>query len=284
MQTRRYGRTEHESTVAVFGACAFAGVTQEVADAAIEQVIAAGVNHIDVAPSYGDAEERLGPWLARERERFFLNCKTLERTRAGAAAELRRSLQRLHVEHLDVYQFHAVNTLDELEKILQPGGALEAVTEARADGLVRFIGLTGHGTEAPRVFLEALRRFDFDTLMFPLNYAQYWNEAYRRECDELLRQCRAADVGTLIIKAVAQGPWQQQKPTHSTWYRPFIDETQIQRAVNFALSHEVSGLCTPSDTHLLPTVLAACENFAPLDDAEQQALIAATPDAEPLFV
>jgi len=262
MQTRRYGRTEHHSTIAVFGACAFADVTQAHADAAMEQVIAAGVNHIDVAPSYGTAEARLGPWLAQERERFFLNCKTLERTREGAASELRRSLAILQVEHFDVYQFHAVNSFDDLEAVLQTRGALEAVIEAREAGLVRFIGLTGHGIEAPKVFLEALRRFDFDTLMFPLNHAQCADGDYGSDVGVLLRQCDTADVGTLVIKAFTQAPWHEHERTHSTWYRPITAPADTERAIDFALAHDITGMCTPSDMRLLPAIFEACERYS----------------------
>ena len=159
MQTRRFGRTGHMSTVAIFGAAAFWEVTQAEADASMERVIAAGVNHIDVAPSYGVAEARLGSWLAKERKRFFLGCKTMERTKAGAAAELRRSLERLQVDSFDLFQIHAVTNLAELDAASGPGGALEAILAARDEGLTRFVGITGHGVDSPNVFLEACERF-----------------------------------------------------------------------------------------------------------------------------
>ena len=283
METRRFGRTGHMSTVAIFGAAAFWQVDQAEADAVMEQVIAAGVNHIDVAPSYGIAEERVGPWLARERDRFFVGCKTMERSKAGAALELRQSLERLQTDHFDLYQLHAITSIEELDEATRPGGALEAVIEARDTGLTRSIGITGHGVDSPAVFIEALRRFDFDSVLFPLNFVQYANPAYRQNSEELLRQCCARGVGTMIIKSITKGPWGEQTKTHNTWYQPFTDAEHIQQAVDFVLSQDVSGLCTVGDTRLLPLVLRACDNYTALSESEQAALIATAEAYEPLF-
>jgi aryl-alcohol dehydrogenase-like predicted oxidoreductase len=274
MEKRRFGRTGHTSTVAIFGSAAFWEITQAEADAVMKQVITAGVNHVDVAPSYGQAEERLGPWLARERNRFFLGCKTMERTREGAAAELRRSLERLRVDAFDLYQIHAVTSMEELDQATEPGGALEAILEAQEEGLTRFIGITGHGLDAPAVFLEALRRFDFDSVLFPLNFVEYANPVYRRNAEELLRQCHDRDVGVMIIKAIAKRPWGDRPKRYNTWYEPFDDASHIQQAVNFALSQDVTGLCTVGDVTLLPLFLEACEHFTPMSAAQQEALIA----------
>jgi aryl-alcohol dehydrogenase-like predicted oxidoreductase len=271
------------STVAIFGAAAFQEATQAVADAAMEQVIAAGVNHIDVAPSYGLAEERLGPWLARERDRFFLGCKTQERTRERAEAELHRSLERLQVDSFDLYQLHAVTNMEELDQVTGPGGALEAVLDAREKGLTRYIGITGHGVNAPSVFLEALRRTDFDTVLFALNFVQYADAVFRRDAEELLSRCRARDVGVMIIKAIAKGPWGDRHQIYNTWYEPFDQPDQIQRAVRFALSQNVTGLCTAADVSILSSFLEACQLFTPMGDAEQEALIASAAEYEPLF-
>ena len=283
METRRFGRTGHESTVAIFGAAALWEVSQSEADAAMERVIAAGVNHIDVAPSYGLAEERLGPWMARERDRFFLGCKTMERTKAGAASELRRSLELLGTDSFDLYQIHAVTSLEELDEATRAGGALDAVVEARDAGLTRFVGITGHGVEAPAVFLEALRRFDFDSVLFPLNFVQMANPAYRDGTEVLIRTCRARDVGTMVIKSITRGPWGEHPETHTTWYRPFTEPEEIARAVRFVLSHDVTGLCTVGDTTLLPLVLDACERFTPMPRDERDALVAEAGAYEPLF-
>lgn len=283
METRRFGRTGHLSTVAIFGAAAFYQVEQADADQAMQTVIEYGVNHIDVAPSYGLAEQRLAPWMAMERQRFFLGCKTTERTREGAAAELRRSLQRLGVEYFDLYQIHAVTSLEELDQVTQPGGALEAIIEARQAGLTRFIGITGHGAQSPQVFLEALRRFDFDSVLFPVNFIQFANPAYRQAAEELLRQCRMKDIAVMAIKSIAQRPWGEQQRNRATWYQPFNDPQAIQSAVNFVLSQDVSGLCTVGDVGLLPLVLQACRNYTPLSSEEQQNLIRSAAAYEPLF-
>lgn len=283
MQTRRFGRTNHPSTVAIFGAAALWTASQTEADAMMEQVIAAGVNHIDVAPSYGLAEERLGPWMPRVRPQFFLGCKTMERNAAGAATELRRSLERLQVDAFDLYQIHAVETLADLDAATRPGGALDAIVQARDEGLTRWIGITGHGVDSPAVFREALRRFDFDSVLFPINFVQYANPVYRREAEALLAECRARDVGTMIIKSVTRSPWGALAKTHQTWYRPFTDPAQIQQAVNFVLSQDVTGLCTAGDPQVLPLMLRACQQYCAMSPGEQAGLIASAGQFEPLF-
>ena len=283
MQTRRFGRTGHMSTVAIFGAAAFWEIEQAQADKTMQLVLERGVNHIDVAPSYGQAEERLGPWMVHQRERFFLGCKTTERTREGAATELRTSLEKLHVEAFDLYQIHAVTSMEELDAATRTGGALDAIREAQQAGLTRFIGITGHGFESPAIFLEALRRFDFDTILFPLNFIQYANPIYRKNSQELLRECRARDVGVMVIKSITRGPWGEKEHTHTTWYQPFDDPEHVQQAVNFVLSQDVTGICTAGDTQVLPLVLEACQKFTPMSEEAQEALIASAGQFEPLF-
>jgi aryl-alcohol dehydrogenase-like predicted oxidoreductase len=283
MEKRRFGRTGHDSTVAIFGAAALSEVSQAETDRAVEQIMAAGVNHIDVAPSYGRAEELLGPWMPRIRDDFFLGCKTMERTREGAAAELRRSLERLRVDRFDLYQLHAVTNMEELDEAMGPGGALEAAIEAREEGLTDYIGITGHGVESPAVFLEALRRFDFDTVLFPINFVQYANPAFRESAEELLTLCRERDVGTMIIKAITRGPWNDRPKRYDTWYEPFDDMEMVQQGIDFALSQDVTGICTAGDVRLLPLCLQACENHRPMSREQQEELIAGAAAFEPLF-
>ena len=284
METRRFGRSGHRSTLAIFGAAAFWKVDQAQADRTMRLVIEHGVNHIDVAPSYGMAEERLGPWLERERQHFFVGCKTMERSREGAKLELERSLQRLRIESFDLYQIHAITSLEELDQVTGKGGALEAIQAARGAGLTRYIGITGHGIDSPAIFIEALECFDFDSVLFPLNYVQYANPVYRENSQELLRICQSRDVGVMAIKSVTRGPWGQEEKKYNTWYRPFDDMESIQSAVNFTLSQEVSVICTAGEVSILPMVLQACENFQPLKDDEQEALIRAGASLEALFV
>jgi aryl-alcohol dehydrogenase-like predicted oxidoreductase len=284
LQTRRFGRSEHMSTVAIFGGAAFWEISQEQADRVMELVIASGVNHIDVAPSYGQAEQRLGAWMHRERGRFFLGCKTMERTRAGAWTELRQSLKRLQCESFDLYQLHAVTSFDELEAVTAPGGALEALVEAKRAGLIRHIGITGHGVDAPAIYLEALQRYDFDSVTFPLNFVQAGNAKYYQEAGELIRQCRLRDMGVMVIKSIARGEWGEKEKTATTWYEPFSGMEMIQPAINFVLSHDVTGICTAGDIHLLPLVLKACENAVPLSLEEREKLIESGRSTQPLFV
>jgi aryl-alcohol dehydrogenase-like predicted oxidoreductase len=284
LQTRRFGRTGHLSTVAIFGAAAFWEISQAEADRVMELVIASGVNHIDVAPSYGQAEQRIGPWMPRERGRFFLGCKTMERARAGAWDELRQSLKRLQTDTFDLYQLHAITSFAELDAVTAPGGALEALVEARQAGLIKFIGITGHGLDAPAIYLEALKRFDFDTVTFPLNFVQAGNPKYYSQAEELIQQCRLKDVGLMVIKSIAVGAWGEKEKTHTTWYEPFSGMDKIQPAVNFVLSHDVTGICTAGDIRLLPLVLKACENFVPLSPEERSKLIEFGQAYQPLFV
>jgi len=283
MQTRRLGRTGHMSSVAIFGSFAVSECSQEVADGIMESVIAAGVNHIDVAPSYGAAEERLGPWLSMERERFFLGCKTTERTKKGALADLQRSLNHLQVDSFDLYQLHAVTNFEELDQVTRPGGALEGIIEARDSGLTRFIGITGHGNEAPGVLLEALKRFEFDAIMFPLNFIQYANPIYRMYAETLLLQCREKDVGTMTIKSIAKEPWGDEEHRYLTWYRPFTDSVEIQESINFVLSQDVAGLCTAGDPQLLPQILEACQNFTPMRESNQVQMINSANQYQTIF-
>ncbi len=283
METRRFGRTGHMSTVAIFGAAAFMEISQQDADKVMESVIAAGINHIDVAPSYGQAEMRIGPWMPGERGRFFLGCKTMERTREGASKEMRASLKRLQTETFDLYQCHAVTTMEELDAVTMKGGALEAFVEARRAGLIKFIGITGHGADAPKIYLEALRRFDFDSVLFPLNFVQMANPEYRKYAEELIATCKAKDVGTMVIKSITKAPWGDRQHTATTWYEPFDKREEIQPAVNFALSHDVTGLCTAGDTRLLPLVIEACENFSRLSQAQIEEMVKSGKEFEPLF-
>jgi predicted aldo/keto reductase-like oxidoreductase len=249
----------------------------------MELVIASGINHIDVAPSYGQAQERLGPWVKTERDRFFLGCKTMERTKETAHRELHQSLERLFTNRFDLYQFHAVNTMAKLDQITRPGGAMEAVLEAKEEGLLSYVGITGHGLEVPRIFLEALRRFRFDSVLFPLNFILFSNPDYLLAVNELLLQCSILDVGVMTIKSIAKGPWGENQKANTTWYEPFTNDEWIQKCIHFSLSQPVTGVCTPADVSLLPVVIKACETFRRMDTSEQGELIAQASNFAPLF-
>jgi predicted aldo/keto reductase-like oxidoreductase len=283
MQERRFGRTGHMSSIVIFGAFAVGLVSQAQADETLELLLEHGVNHIDVAPSYADAELRLGPWLERARDQFFLGCKTQLRGKGEARQELHRSLERLRVDRFDLYQLHAVTTLEELDQCFAPGGSLEAIVEARQEGLTRFIGITSHGLQAPAVQLAALERFDFDSLLFTLNFQLWADEAYRRDVQALLQVAEQRDLGTMVIKTWARGPWGDEEQRYHTWYEPFDEANMIAQALRFNLSHPVTGAISAGDARLLPMILDAAERFEPMDPQEQAALVATAGQYEPLF-
>jgi predicted aldo/keto reductase-like oxidoreductase len=250
----------------------------------MEQLLEHGVNHIDVAPSYDNAELRLGPWLEKHRDKFFLGCKTQLRGREDAHEELHRSLERLRVDRFDLYQLHAVTTMEELDKCLAPGGALEAILKARDEGLTRYIGITSHGLQAPAVEMAALERFEFDSVLFPLNFKLWSDPTYQRDTTALLQATSERDVGTMIIKTFARGPWGEQQQQHyHTWYKPFDKAETIEQALRFTLSQPVSGAISAGDARLLPMILDAAERFQPMSDAEQADLLASAASYEPIF-
>jgi aryl-alcohol dehydrogenase-like predicted oxidoreductase len=280
MLYRPLGRLGHRTSVVMYGGAALSRVTQEEADRSIAYALEHGVNHFDTAASYGDSEVRLGPWMRRlKRERgteIFLATKTGERTKAKAAAEIRRSLERLQVDRVDLLQLHAIGDMAELDRATGPGGALEAAVEAQEEGLVGAIGITGHGHRAPAVHLEALRRYDFAAVLTPYNFVLYANPDYRRDFDALAAECARRGVALRVIKAIARGPWPQgAERRYATWYQPLEDQAEIDRAVAFVLSRpEVCALAGPGDIHLLPKVIDAVERFRELSPQQTEELLA----------
>lgn len=283
MDKRRFGRTGHMSTIIIFGGFAVGLISQEEADDVMALLLEHGVNHIDVAPSYADAELRLGPWLEKHRDQFFLGCKTQLRGKAEAREELLRSLERLRVDSFDLYQLHAVTTMEELDQCFAPGGSLEAVLEARDEGLTQYIGITSHGLQAPAVQMAALERFDFDSLLFTLNFQMWADESYRRDATTLLKMAAQRDLGTMVIKTWTRGPWGDREHHYHTWYEPFDDADMIEQALRFTLSQPVSGAISAGDARLLPMILDAAERFCPMDETEQAELVASASQYEPLF-
>jgi len=271
MEQRRLGKTGHMSSVLTFGAAALGQVSQAEADAAIELAIRHGVNHFDVAPTYGEAELRLGPWMEKHHNEIFLGCKTTERSKAGARDSLRRSLERLRVDHFDLFQFHGVNDLETLYAILGPGGALEAVLEAREQGLVKYIGITGH---RPFVQVEALNRFPFDTVLFPLNRVLAARRNDYSDFSILLDQTRQKDVGMIAIKAITKRPWQGPTHIYRTWYEPFDEQTEIDKSLWYVLSQGITTAPMASDVSLWPMLLDSAERFQPMNAEEQAAVVA----------
>jgi aryl-alcohol dehydrogenase-like predicted oxidoreductase len=268
IERRPFGRTGHHSTVTLFGAAALARATQAEADRALELLLRHGVNHIDTASRYGDSELRIGPWMARHRKDFFLATKTGQRTAREAREDIHRSLERLRVDHVDLIQLHSLSHPDDWDQATGPGGALEAAIEARAQGLVRFIGVTGHGWTIAAMHRRSLTRFDFDSVLLPYNYFMAQDERYRRSFEELLRMCRERNVAVQVIKSIARGPWATTERSHTTWYQPLEDQEDIDRAVHWVLDLPDVFLNTVGDLTLLPRVLDAASRFAerPADD------------------
>jgi aryl-alcohol dehydrogenase-like predicted oxidoreductase len=278
-----FGRTGHQSTRILFGAAALWRATQAEADRALDTLLAAGVNHIDAAASYGDAELRIGPWMERHRDRFFLATKTGERRYDTAKAEIHRSLERLHVDHVDLLQLHNLVQDDEWEIAMGPDGALRAASEARDAGLVRAIGVTGHGTRVAAMHRRSLERFDFDSVLLPMNPTALADARYAEEFAALLALCRARSVAVQTIKSIARRRWPEgSAPTHDTWYEPLSADADIERAIHWALAREPDVFVnTAGDQRLLAPTLRAAESFA---TARRDAEVGALPALEPLFV
>ena len=276
MQQRRLGRTGHRSSVLIYGAAALAEVDQDTADASVQLALDAGINHFDVAASYGDAELRLGPWMPEIRDRIFLATKTGLRDRDQAWAQINASLERLRTDHVDLIQLHAVGDLAELDLVTRPGGSLEAAVRAREEGLAGAGGITGHGHEAPATHLEALARFPFDTVLSPLNWVLAQDPAYLAAYQALATEIQAQDAGLMIIKSAARRNWPEPvEHTYTTWYEPFDDQDRITAAVAWVLSHEeVTGIATPGDVRLLPLVVEAERHLGEVTRTDAEAVLA----------
>ena len=275
MEKRKLGRTGHLSSVVTFGTAGIGRVSQADADTAVERILAHGVNHIDIAPSYGEAMERLAPWMPKIRAEMFLGAKTRERTRAAAQDNIASCMNRLGVEEFDLFQLHSVGAMADLDAVTRTGGALEALVDLRERGLTKWIGITGHGPEVPRVQLEALNRFDFDTIMFPLNATLYRNPEYRESAEELLAAAAQKNVGIQTIKMLARGGWGGREREHSTWYDPHRQQQNIDEALWWLLSQPIHTAPSVGDVALLPRALDAADRFAPLSPAEQERIVRA---------
>jgi aryl-alcohol dehydrogenase-like predicted oxidoreductase len=295
MERRRLGRTGHESSVALLGGAACWAATVEEAGAWLQLALDHGVNHLDIAPQYGAAESVVGPHLAARRDAIFIAGKTLRANPDGVVDQFDNTRQLLHAEVLDLYQAHAVTSLSELDR---RSPAIERILALRDAGHTRFAGITGHDMEVPLAHLEALRRFDLDTVMFPV-YPALWSRAeYREPAEELLALCAERDLGVMVIKAAAHRPWADRRPLSdavegspatagrwaSSWYEPAATDEDLDRGIHFALSTPgVHGFCTPGDMALLPRVLASAERFQPLGEDERRAAVDAMAADELIF-
>jgi aryl-alcohol dehydrogenase-like predicted oxidoreductase len=270
-----FGRTGHASSRTIFGAASLAEVSQAEADATLEVLLEHGVNHIDVAASYGDAELRIAPWLKDHRDDFFLATKTEEREYKGAREQIRRSLDRLGVDQVDLIQLHNLVDVIEWEFALREGGALDAAIEARDEGLVRFIGVTGHGLTVPWMHLRSLERFPFDSVLLPYSYVQMRDEDYAADFEALMALCSERGVAVQTIKSISRAPWDGREQTAATWYEPLREQEDIDLAVHWVLGRPEVFLDTVGDVTLLPKVLDAAERFTkrPLDEAMEELVL-----------
>jgi aryl-alcohol dehydrogenase-like predicted oxidoreductase len=279
-----FGRTGHESTRAVFGGAALSKATQEQADQALEVLLHYGINHLDVAAGYGDAELRVAPWLRKYPGQFFLATKTGLRTYDEAKRQIHQSLERLGVERFDLIQLHSLADPIEWDTALSPKGALEACIEARDQGLVRFIGVTGHGAQIAATHFRSLERFDFDSVLLPYSYIMMQNTYYADAFERLAGVCQERNVAMLTIKSIARSPWWGRERTRTTWYEPFSEQDDIDKAVHWVLARPGIHFAAVGDLNLLPKVLDAASRFTakPDDDAmrEQQTRL----EMRPIFV
>jgi len=279
-----FGRTGHTSSRVIFGGAALGRVSQDVADRALDVLLEHDVNHIDVAASYGDAELRVRPWLQRHPGRFFVATKTGERRAEPAREQLHQSLERLGVDHVDLWQLHNLVDPIEWDVALSPGGALEAALEAREQGLVRWIGVTGHGTQIAATHLRSLGRHDFDSVLLPCNYLTMGIPHYRENFGALVETCRERQVAVQTIKSIGLRPWMGRERTATTWYQPLEAQEDIDAAVWWVLGRPGIFLITAGDVDLLPRVLDAAERFERAPDETEMARLVERAHLEPLFV
>jgi aryl-alcohol dehydrogenase-like predicted oxidoreductase len=285
--TLTFGRIGHMSTRTIFGGAALSHVIQEEADRTLEVLLQYGVNHIDVAASYGDAELRIAPWLAKYRSQFFVATKTDARTAQEAKEELHRSLERMGIDYVDLWQLHNLADPIEWDTALSPGGAIDAAVEAKKQGLIRAIGVTGHGSQIAATHRRSLERFDFDSVLLPYNYITMQNPYYAENFNALLSTCQQRNVAVQTIKSIAYKPWMGRTHTRETWYEPLEDQQDIDMAVHSVLKRPGIFLNTVGDIHMLPKVLDAANRFQPDSPGptdEQMRATVARLSMEPLFV
>jgi aryl-alcohol dehydrogenase-like predicted oxidoreductase len=272
MEKRRLGRLEHQSSVLIYGGAALGAVSQDEADRSVQEALDGGINHFDVAADYGDAELRLGPWMAEIRNRIFLATKTSRRDEESAWRQINESLARLQTDRVDLLQLHAVGDQAELDAATRPDGALAAAIRAQQEGMVGAIGITGHGQLAPATHLEALRRHPFATVLTPLNPVLWRDETYRSAYEALVDEVQRQDVGLMTIKTVSRRNWPEPaEHSYATWYEPYADQTRITAAVSWVLSHsEVTGIPTAGDVRLLGLIIEAERNRMTAAEAEDR--------------
>ncbi len=272
---QQFGRTKHASTRIIFGAYALSNATHDEAERILEMLLEFGVNHIDTAPMYGNAEKCIGSWMEQHRDDFFLATKSRKRSYKGAWEDLQRSLSRLKVNQIDLWQMHGLTNPVSWEKVMGPGGAMEAFIEAREKGLVRFLGITGHGHKVPTMHLQSLDRFDFDSVLLPYNYLQMQRPRYAADFNTLVDLCNKRNIAIQTIKSIVRKPWGTNPQTHNTYfYEPLVTQNSIERAVHWSLGLSESFVITAGDIRLLPKILDTATRFEKQpSDLEMSAIV-----------
>jgi len=281
MKKRRLGRTGHESTLVTLGGAVFIyPVEEKRGDEFVKHALDMGVNHIDVAPTYGDAEARLGKWVKEYRDDVFLACKTGKRTKQEAREELMSSLDRLQTDYLDLYQFHGLDDPGELNTVVGENGALQTFMEAKEEGLINHIGITSH---SPENIMRALKRIELETVLLPVNYVLHAHPEPRNDYVPVLEEAKQRGIGVVAMKSVAKGPYPTEEKTRDTWYEPFTTRRGIEEALLFTLSQDVTTAATSSDMEIAKTMIEVAEDYSPMDEEEQETLIRRAAEYKPLF-
>ena len=281
MEKRRLGKTNHHSTVVTFGAYSIGKLTQDRADNVIQKCLDYGVNHIDIAPGYADSMERVAPWMPELRDHMFLGSKTPMRTRDEAWQNIEDIMTRMNVDSFDLFQLHAVIDIETLDQVTSSNGALKALVEMKEQGLTKWLGITGHGPTAPKTHIEALNRFDFDTVMFPVNASMYKNKEYRLDAEKLISICNQKDVGIQTIKMIARGGWGSKLKDLGTWYDPHRSQEEIDTALWWQLSQPIHTAPSCGEYKLLEKILDSAERFKQLDLDEQECIVASQKISQP---
>ncbi|MFX1377126.1 MAG: aldo/keto reductase [Promethearchaeota archaeon] len=280
---QKFGKTEHLSTRIIFGGAALSNVTQAEANQTLEVLLKYGINHIDTAAGYGDSELRIGPWMEKHRSRFFLATKIFRRSYNDARIQVEQSLERLQVSSIDLIQIHNLTSSSSWEKVLGPDGALKALIEAREQGLVKYIGVTGHGYTVAEMHIQSLERFEFDSVLLPYNYVMMQNPKYASDFENLLKVCKDRSIAFQTIKSLAWRPWRKRERKWSTWYQPFDEQSDIDHAVHWVLKREGIFLNSSSDIHLLPKILDAANRFEVGPSEEEMQILANQLEMKPIF-
>ena len=283
IEKQPFGNTGHLSSRIIFGSVSLYQADQDTADEVLESLFEYGINHIDTAPSYGNAEIRVGPWMKQHREKFFLATKTDERTYSDAREQFYRSLDRLQVDRVDLLQMHNLTDVVQREFAMGPDGALDFLIEVREKGLARFIGITGHGMPAPKMHFQSLARFNFDTVLLPCNYLLMQNPIYNADFNQLNAYCREHNIAVQTIKSAARGLWGDKTRNHTTWYEPLNDEEAVNKSVQWVMGNTEAFLITTGDLQVLPKFLAAAADFQETPSADEMEAMVAEHEVQLLF-